>query len=891
MPVRVLGPDGQTYVFPDGTDKGKAVAYFKKQGITAAPSKQNQDQPPVAGAPPLRNWRQRLLGPNASATTPLLNTDVARNVASHVGDAITGPVKAFASPANGTVENAITNIAGPGVLAGYRTAVEPSVAALREAFRQRRAGNIGLTKDPYDAQGNYKPTVVSSAMDAIPIVGPWSRNVENEARTKGAVPALAGMGTDIAAGELLPKVAAAVPNTVRRAGARIIAPRSVVDTVIPGDTVTPRQRYNTAKQQGVNLDTAQATNSKVPAAAKKVSEHSLTGSGRFAENQAGNVQALEDHARHVTNSITPDSMSREDFGTGVQTALRQHQELLNGQAGQIFEDLDSRVGGGHPDLATVRAQAQKIVADNTDYYKSHPEMLNGQTGRAWSIVNSLAEEPKTPTPKRVPFDDGFGPRPTEPAKPAPKPDSWSNLHKLRSDLMNMYRSPDIVGSNAEGWLKQLTGKVDESMTGAASGLSPADEMKFRQANKIYTDMKQTYDNPQSPLYHIVRAQDGTTASNALSRVTPHVARQIRQASVDLGMPELNDQLQRQTVERLLDPDGDGSPDLKNLPSRFGKTQKEQLGGVLTPDQVQSVEDLARTSRVVHADSNPSGTAKTIQPASEMGGMVAGAGTAATGLATGNPALVVAGAAPFAEAAATRFASRKLTDPRFTDTMMNPPSGAPSVNPAIPPALTAANVTEQQDQPTIQDKEVVPADQSRGVQPVNLPVKVPPYAKPGPYVTQLSPDDETQFQSWVKQNKVPFENDSSTSDYDMRGYWKAMNSGDANAKQSLSGFDGTMHFPDTFKTPYHKTFSNESMYATPDAPHWEGDRLVGKDGNVVADETPKAAPATVPPPAPISAAPSPDTHHFSKAAWSEQNPTGDPNDAADLAKQAGYEVQP
>lgn len=37
---------------------------------------------------------------------------------------------------------------------------------------------------------------------------------------------------------------------------------------------------------------------------------------------------------------------------------------------------------------------------------------------------------------------------------------------------------------------------------------------------------------------------------------------------------------------------------------------------------------------------------------------------------------------------------------------------------------------------------------------------------------------------------------------------------------------------------HKTFSNESKYATPDAPHWEGDRLIDKNGRVVADETPK-----------------------------------------------------
>ncbi len=46
----------------------------------------------------------------------------------------------------------------------------------------------------------------------------------------------------------------------------------------------------------------------------------------------------------------------------------------------------------------------------------------------------------------------------------------------------------------------------------------------------------------------------------------------------------------------------------------------------------------------------------------------------------------------------------------------------------------------------------------------------------------------------------------------------------------------MHFPDTYKTPYHKTFSNESIYALPTAPHWEGDQLVDQNGNIVFDDT-------------------------------------------------------
>lgn len=37
MPQRVQGPDGNTYEFPDGTTKDKAIAYFKKRGIAGKP--------------------------------------------------------------------------------------------------------------------------------------------------------------------------------------------------------------------------------------------------------------------------------------------------------------------------------------------------------------------------------------------------------------------------------------------------------------------------------------------------------------------------------------------------------------------------------------------------------------------------------------------------------------------------------------------------------------------------------------------------------------------------------------------------------------------------------------------------------------------------------------
>lgn len=113
----------------------------------------------------------------------------------------------------------------------------------------------------------------------------------------------------------------------------------------------------------------------------------------------------------------------------------------------------------------------------------------------------------------------------------------------------------------------------------------------------------------------------------------------------------------------------------------------------------------------------------------------------------------------------------------------------------------------------------------------------PYALKGPYISTLSPADEQTFQQWVKQNNIPFD-PSKTADYDMRGFWSALVSKDPRAVTAISPYDNQIHFPDVWKTPYHRTFSNESIYASKDAPHWEGYKLIDKNGNVVADETPK-----------------------------------------------------
>lgn len=125
------------------------------------------------------------------------------------------------------------------------------------------------------------------------------------------------------------------------------------------------------------------------------------------------------------------------------------------------------------------------------------------------------------------------------------------------------------------------------------------------------------------------------------------------------------------------------------------------------------------------------------------------------------------------------------------------------------------------------------------------------AMPDTERTKLDDEGEANFQTWVhrlnqKTEANPelgfkvFDPTQAYPDYDMRGYYKAMMAGDPNAQQSDNG-----HFPDTWKTSRHNSFSTDSMYATPTAPHWveHPDRweLTNPDGTIRSVEQKKTPP--------------------------------------------------
>ncbi len=124
-----------------------------------------------------------------------------------------------------------------------------------------------------------------------------------------------------------------------------------------------------------------------------------------------------------------------------------------------------------------------------------------------------------------------------------------------------------------------------------------------------------------------------------------------------------------------------------------------------------------------------------------------------------------------------------------------------------------------------------------------------WAKSGPYTSTLSPQEETEFRQWAAANPKSVAGEVGPApdfaplpqaDYDVRGHFHAAKVGDPAGNLTPNPWDGKIHGNDKFKTPYNGGFSNESMYATPDAPRWVGDKLTTKGGKLVTDETPRTA---------------------------------------------------
>jgi hypothetical protein len=499
---------------------------------------------------------------------------------------------------------------------------------------------------------------------ALPLVGPTLAHAGEQYGTgdaAGGSGTMAGVAIPALAGKYGPSAIESVRNV--KPPLRGVMARTMSE-LAPGEQFSRQQVLDAARGKGINLDLADATGSGVARGVKAYSERSLGGRSTMRTNTEANLQKLGEWADQELGKYAGQSTPRETLGSQVSAKLMEDLAGKKEAAANAFEDLDRRVGDNNIDgTNTIEAEARNIIAEMKDYYAKHPELKPKQ---AWSIIENLAERPKI---------NAVNPQATAPGlvdvqgkpvyatgsitkQPASSHNfNWSELHQLRSDLMDAYRNnPDMIKGKSEAWLQRMVSTIDQSMTDSAqSRLSPQDLRQFRQANTLWSDIKSTYDNPQHPYYHAVRPRFESQVLGMLENKTPELARQVRSTIGSLEGP-----FQRQFAEGLLT-DKAGNLDLKNLNSRLSRVPDDFLQSMLGEDGAKNLRLLGKVSQRVTANLNPSGTSDVMVPASEIG--------AASSLLMSNPP---AAAATIGGELATGYGSaRALTSPSVVDYLTKP----------------------------------------------------------------------------------------------------------------------------------------------------------------------------------------------------------------------------
>lgn len=265
--------------------------------------------PPVDMQPsPLsRDGSPGTVGQKLFGDKPLKNT--ATVVGQSLKNLVTAPYHAIADAPANPGETAVDAVNGRPALAAYRMLAEPTV----------------------EGQG----------ADRIPIVGPWARNVENNAKTYGAIPALAGLATDVAApkaaGGLFGGAAKVVGKGMQAAAStpeamRIAATRGLV-TGSPGEMLN-----RSLKPPVTKPDFEQSIEQSLPSIAAQ-NPKGVTG---FAQAAQASKQATNDIYQNIKAPHVNVPIDASPIYNAQMNSIPITNQIETGP--QIFKSTDAKAG-------------------------------------------------------------------------------------------------------------------------------------------------------------------------------------------------------------------------------------------------------------------------------------------------------------------------------------------------------------------------------------------------------------------------------------------------------------------------------------------------------------------------------------------------------------------
>jgi hypothetical protein len=620
---------------------------------------------------------QRIIQPTSAtkASTPTppsffdrLRTNLGRNTADpkntggFLHDNVVAPLQRVANRAGQDIANPLIDFA--------QDVHDPSGAV---AARRLKQGEDAFNASPLnpDAKGSAVGGAAELMGNAIPLLSGVGTQVRQYAESPHP---LTDIGGDALTAGIMGGMAKTLPQHGPIEGTRQLL-SSGVDKPIPGEgNATPRERYNTAKSYGVDLNAADATNNPILNVVRHTGENSLLGGPTYEAARAKNVGALNTAADTTLDAMSP--LSREEGGTLMQKNLEGDRQRLEGGASDRFEDLSAAMGNRPMDGSEALGKlAQNIREQETPFNEKYPHLVPKQ---AMGIINDVADRFQPGEPVKSSLLDEFG-KPIYTDPPPPLGLTYPEAQNIRSRTMDVTRrTNDLTADRGIGMLKQIVGGADDAITNSAGGLNPNQLEIYRDANQRYAEMKDKYDNPQSPLYSAIRTDNPSSLTKGIGQKTPE---QVRDLIPRLG-PEGTGAMQRGVAEQAMGTDKNGNRNLAGFGKRFYSLPEDYRQELFQPNPLfagenppmsddfhQPLQDLASTSTALSNDLNPSGSGKLAQKILEGGALF-------------HPATM---AAPLLQYPAAKL----MHSPAAIDWLMKPSSLSEPQNPFFAPAAAVA----------------------------------------------------------------------------------------------------------------------------------------------------------------------------------------------------------
>jgi hypothetical protein len=408
------------------------------------------------------------------------------------------------------------------------------------------------------AAAGYVGSAAADAMGADPKV---SAVVGDVAGLAGG--AAAGMGADALTSNIARRAAAPLGETVVR-------PRGTV----PAEFASPAELKAYADEHGIPLNAAQATEHNLPRNLQSAGERATIGGTQVKQQIRAGQSAVIDHAQSLMNGFSPDTPDLATAGAKIQENIAAALDREKQAAQQAYAQIDDSADGVKVDLRPLKKEASALLGDSS-FIRQNISSLDPK--RASAVVQGVTSLPNQA--------------------------SFAQAQQLRSALLDESRHPDVVISQqGQGWIKKLSGTVDQQMQQAA-GSTPELMNKFRAANAHWEGVQEAFNNPRSPLYQALQEVDANKVPQKFTSKgqiggSPYNAELLDRYGIDKG-----------PIKWALMGDMIGKDfGLYNGGKTLAGYSDPFLESMFEPGELESIYKTGAIARSLRANTNPSGTA-------------------------------------------------------------------------------------------------------------------------------------------------------------------------------------------------------------------------------------------------------------------------------------------